>query len=100
MVESIFLMGHEWPCIVRTVALLLPPFHDMGWEASIRFVMEDNLPFGLLGYVGFLDRWAVSFNAHDGYTVVETLESFTSRLPVDTWEEFQKDWDGWHRPSD
>ena len=96
--EVIYLMGSEWQCIVRTVSLLLPPFNDISWEAPVRFVLQGNLPFGLLGYEGFLNRWAVSFNAYAGYTVVETMESFAERIPVDPWEAFQKDWDGWDRP--
>ncbi len=60
--------------------------------------MDDGLPFALLGYEGFLNRWAVSFNAYEGFTVVETIESFAERIPIDPWEEFQKDWDGWDRP--
>jgi hypothetical protein len=96
--EIIILMGHDWPCVLQTVSLLLPPFEDLGWEAPVRFVLEEGLPFGLLGYEGFLNRWAVSFNAYAGYTVVETNESFVERIPVDPWEEFQKHWDGWDRP--
>jgi hypothetical protein len=96
--ENVILMGHTWPCILRTVSLVLPPFDDLEWDAPVRFVFEEGLPFGLLGYEGFLNRWAVSFNAYAGYTVVETVESFAERIPVDPWEEFQRDWDGWDRP--
>jgi hypothetical protein len=45
------------------------------------------LPFGLLGYEGFLNRWAVSFNAYMGYFVVEPAEDFDQRMPDDTFEE-------------
>ncbi len=96
--EYVTFLGHNWPCIVRPVELKLPPFQDLDWLADVRFVLEDELPFGILGYEGFLVRWAVSFNAYAGYTVVETNESFGSRLPVDPWEEFQKGFDGWDRP--
>jgi hypothetical protein len=52
-----------------------------------------------LGHEGFLYRWVVTFNAYRGYTIVESLDSFEQRpLPVDTWEAFQRDWDGWDRP--
>ena len=96
--ESVMMLAHRWPCVVRTISLVLPPFEDLEWEAPVRFAMEEGLPFALLGYEGFLNRWAVSFNAYRGYTVVETIESFVDRLPVDPWVEFQRDWDGWDRP--
>lgn len=96
---KVILFNREWPAVTRTVSLTLPPFADLGWEAEARFVLDEGLPFGLLGYEGFLNRWVVTFNAYRGYTIVESLDSFEDRpLPIDTWEEFQKDWDGWDRP--
>lgn len=47
---KIRLMGHEWPAITATVKLLLPPFSDLGWEAEVDVVVEEGLPFALLGY--------------------------------------------------
>jgi len=96
--EKVTFLGHDWQCVLRTVTLCLPPFEDLAWDAPVRFVMDDGLPFALLGYEGFLNRWAVSFNAYEGFTVVETIETFAERIPVDPWKEFQKDWDGWDRP--
>ena len=96
--ESVIMLAHRWACVVRTVSLGLPPFDDLEWEAPVRFALEEGLPFALLGYEGFLNRWAVSFNAYKGYSVVETIESFDERIPIDPWVEFQKDWDGWDRP--
>jgi hypothetical protein len=96
---KVILFNREWPAVTRTVALTLPPFDDLGWMAQVRFVIDEGLPFGLLGYEGFLSQWVVTFNAYRGYTIVESLGSFEERpLPVDTWDEFQKDWDGWDRP--
>jgi hypothetical protein len=96
--ETILLLGGRWPCVLHTVTMRLPPFDDLEWEAPVRFSVREGLPYGLLGYEGFLNRWAVSFNAYLGYTVVESIESFDRRLPVDPWVEFQKDFDGWDRP--
>ena len=53
--DKVILMGNEYECIVRTVSLLLPPFEDLGWEAPVRFALTEGLPFGLLGYEGFLE---------------------------------------------
>jgi hypothetical protein len=47
-------------------------------------VLEEGLPFALLGYEGFLNRWAVSFNAYLGYFVVEPAEDFDRRIPEDS----------------
>jgi hypothetical protein len=80
-------MKREWQCVLHTVTLVLPPFHDVEWEAPVRFAVDEGLPFGLLGFEGFLNRWAVSFDGANGYTVVETVESFDQRVPPDLWEE-------------
>jgi predicted aspartyl protease len=96
--EAVIMLGERWPCVVRTVTLVLPPFEDLEWDAPVRFSINEGLPFALLGYEGFLNRWAVTFNAYRGYTVVETIESLDERIPIDTWDEFQKDFDGWDRP--
>jgi hypothetical protein len=60
---------------------MLEPFAESVWEAEVDFVVEDKLPFALLGYEGFLSRWAVSFNGCYGYFVVEPGDSFHQRHP-------------------
>lgn len=81
------------------MTLTLPPFSDLYWEAEVWFFMNQwDIPFGVLGNEGFLDRWAVSFVRYDNYFVVEPVDDFTARLPkdVDPFEEFQKldaEWD-------
>lgn len=87
---TIVLMGHEWPAITHVVGLDLPPFEGLHWEAEVDFVLEEGLPFGLLGCEGFLDRWAVSFNAYYGYFVVEPSDDFDARIPPDPFEELQQ----------
>jgi hypothetical protein len=89
---NIDLMNHRWPAVTRNVDLLLRPFEDLGWSAEVDFVLEEGLPFGLLGYEGFLNRWAVSFNAYSGYFVVESVEDLDARIPLDTFEEMQRRW--------
>ena len=95
---NIDLMGRRWPAITRQVDLLLRPFDDLGWSAAVDFVLDEGLPFGLLGYEGFLNRWAVSFNAYLGYFVIETYEDFDARIPVDDLEELQRRWPDSYRP--
>ncbi len=90
--KKVHLMGREWRASSRWVSLSLPPFTDLGWDAEVDFVLDEGLPFGLLGYEGFLNRWAVSFNGYNGYFVVEPVESFQERLPIDPYEEFLKEW--------
>jgi hypothetical protein len=72
-------MGDDWPAITATATLRLQPFADVTWEADIDFVMDEGLPFALLGYEGFLNRWAVSFNGYLGYFLVEPAEEFDER---------------------
>ena len=84
---KVLLMGRTWPTITQAITFELPPFNDLAWEAEVDFVLEEGLPFGILGYEGFFNRWAVSFNAYEGYFVVEPVEDFTSRLPLDPFDE-------------
>jgi hypothetical protein len=88
------LMGQSWPAITETVHLLLRPFDDMGWEAEVDFVLEEGLPFALLGYEGFLNRWAVSFNGGYGYVVVEPADALDARLPDELFTELEQGWPG------
>lgn len=83
------LMGHEWPAITTTVNLLLSPFADQSWEAEVDVVVDEGLPFALLGYEGFLNRWAVSFNGYLGYFVVEPAEDFDARQPHEMFSELR-----------
>ena len=53
-------MGRDWPAVTATVDLVLPPILDLGWEAETDFVLDEGLPFALLGYEGFLNLWAVA----------------------------------------
>ncbi len=87
-----YLMGRRWPAITVLVLLELPPFSELSWEAEVDFVLEEDLPFGLLGFEGFLNRWAVSFNGYHSYFVVEPVEAFEERIPPDPFEEFQRRW--------
>ncbi len=85
-------MGRDWPAVSATVNLLLRPFDDLGWEAEVDFVLDDDLPFALLGYEGFLNRWAVSFNGYLGYVIVEPADDFHSRQPPDVLSELRSQW--------
>lgn len=78
--------------MTEAVTLLLPPFDDLAWDAEVDFVFEEGLPFALLGYEGFLNRWAVSFNGYHGYLIVEPAEEFDERQPPDVLEELIARW--------
>lgn len=90
--EKIKLLGMDWAVFSVPVNIELPPFSDLVWSADVRFVVDEGLPIGLLGYEGFLNRWVVSINGYAGYSVVETIESFQERLPIDAEAEFYKIW--------
>jgi hypothetical protein len=87
---KVVLMDRVWPATTVEVDLVLPPFLDLRWTAAIDFSLEEGLPFGLLGYEGFLNRWAVSFNAYNGYFVVEATEDFDARIPPDPFDELEQ----------
>ncbi len=55
-------------------------------------MLEEGLPFALLGYEGFLNRWAVSFNGYQGYFIVEPIGDFDARQPAEVFEQLQTQW--------
>jgi hypothetical protein len=92
-VETVTMLRHDWPVYCTTVTLTLPPFEDMTWESGVRFALEDGLPFALLGYEGFLNRWVVTVNGAQGYLVVEPAENFYKPgEAVDPYEVFLREW--------
>lgn len=94
--------GQARKAIPAIVTMTLPPFEDMNWTAEVWFFTEEwDLPFGILGTSGFLDKWVVSFHARDGYFIVEAPLSFEVRLGRDPFEDFQRFYDDdWSRPGD
>lgn len=90
--KKITLMGRDWPAVTETVDLLLRPFTDDRWTAEVDFVLDEGLPFALLGYEGFLNRWAVSFNGYAGYFIVEPIEGFVERQPEAVFETLRSQW--------
>jgi hypothetical protein len=99
--EDVYLLGRLRKAERAMVNITLPPFDDVSWETEVLFLRDElDLAFaGLLGTVGFLDRWVVSFNYYDSYFVVEERDSFVDRMPVDLFEEFQRSFDSeWEPP--
>lgn len=98
--EQLTILGATRRAERHMVHLTLPPFHDMEWETEVLFLREDlNLAFaGLLGTIGFLDRWVVSFNYYDSYFVVEERDGFRDRIPKDMADEFLRFDSEWAPP--
>lgn len=97
------LAGKRRKAQTEFATIRLPSFEEMWWETEVHFLIDDwNMPFGgLLGQQGFLDRWSVTFNFSENYFVVEELESFKSRLPLDVDQQFERLEDrdqGWRGP--
>jgi hypothetical protein len=61
------------------VQLRLKAVEADDWEAEVDFVVEEGLPFALLGYEGFLNHWAVGINGYTGYFFVEAIDDFDER---------------------
>lgn len=95
-----FLGGTSCFAISRLVTLrLVEGFADLSWEAEVDFLIEDDvLPFGLLGSEGFLNKWVVSFNYYGNYFVVEPIEDFERRVPLDEFEELQRRYPDAYQP--
>ena len=92
--KKIKLMGRDWPAVTDSVELVLQPFTEDRWTAEVDFVHEEGLPFALLGYEGFLNRWAVSFNGYAGYFVVEPIDAFDARQPPEVFDILEDNWPG------
>jgi hypothetical protein len=90
--KTLRFLGDDWEAVACSVTLCLPPFSDLQWDAEVDFVLAEGLPYGLLGLEGFLDRWAVSFNAYLNYFVVEPVEEFHERTPPDVFQIWQREW--------
>lgn len=96
--------GDERIAQIEEVELTIPAFgEDLRWTTEVGFFLLDwGMPFGgLLGQVGFLDRWVVAFNYPKSF-VIEERESYTSRqLPIAV-EDIQEMWElqelGWKGP--
>jgi hypothetical protein len=87
--KKIRLMGDIWPAITASIGLTLRPFDDLGWEAEVDFLVDEGLQYGILGYEGFLNRWAVSMNGYSGYFIVEPADDFESRQPAELLNELR-----------
>jgi hypothetical protein len=79
--------------------LVNTPFDNIWWNAEVDFLLDDwEMPFGLLGQEGFLDKWVVTFYRYRNYFLIQTMSDYEEAMPVDVFEEFQKGFDGWDRP--
>jgi hypothetical protein len=80
---KITILGRDWPAVTATVTLeLLPSKGSTAWEAEVDFVLDDGLPFALLGYEGFFSHWAVFVNGYGAYFVLEELHDYAERPGV------------------
>lgn len=89
--KKIRLLGDDWAAITETVTLEIPPFDDdLTWEAEVDFIVDEQLSFALLGYEGFLNRWAVTFNAAFGYFIVEPADEYGENLDPTVLQELHR----------
>ncbi|HEV7719723.1 MAG TPA: hypothetical protein VGO60_00475 [Iamia sp.] len=89
---KIGLLGHRWNAVTTTVTLALHPHNEPTWEAEVDFVVEEGLPFALLGYEGFFNQWAVGVDGYHGYFTVEPVEEFDARQPPTVREQLRGGW--------
>ena len=92
--------GGTYTARVELVTLSLPGVQSLVWDTDVDFFESDwGMPFGcLLGHEGFLDRFVLSFNAYDGYFIVEERDSFHDRLPDDHVAVAEQQELGWKGP--
>ncbi len=62
--------------MTTTVDLILPPFHDLGWEAEVDSVLDEGLPFRCNGY--------------SGNFLVEPVDGFDGRQPPEVRAELER----------
>jgi hypothetical protein len=94
------MVGKSWAAHLVPVTIELVAFRGYGWPAEMAFLLDDwPIPYGILGHRGFLDRWAVTFNAYKNYFVIEAPDDFERRMPVDMAKEFETKYDSeWSPP--
>lgn len=99
--QTVIIAGASRAVVPAYVDVTLPPFEDLHWTMEAWFFVEDwPVPFGILGSAGFLDHWAVSFNYYGSFFVVEPIDDFEQRIPVDEFEAFQTRYeDDWMGPA-
>jgi len=79
--ERLTILGNKWAAIRETVSLTVADTGGaVAWDASVLFVMEDRLPFALLGYEGFLNSWSVTFNGAFNYLIIEPADEGDERF--------------------
>ena len=89
---KITILGHTWPAVTETVTLRLRPYDEPVWEAEVDFVLEEGLPFALLGYEGFMNQWAVTMDGYHGSFTVEPVDGFESRQPDSVRAQLREHW--------
>ena len=98
--DKVRIGGDRRGVVLVYVTLALPEFPGMSWTAEAGFFdTEWEAEYGILGDDGFLDHWVVSFNRYRNYFVVEPIEEWEQRMPVDLEEEFKKLDSEWERPT-
>jgi hypothetical protein len=90
--KDLAFMSHTWKAFSCSLTLKLPPYEALFWDAEVDFVLDEGLPFGLLGCEGFLDKWAVSLSGYHTYTVIEPVDALHGRVPIDNFRLWQEEW--------
>jgi hypothetical protein len=81
--------------VSETITLRLDAFDDdLTWDAEVDFVLDEHLPLALLGYEGFLNHWAVTFNAAYGYFVIQPAEDHDEAQPDSLIEDLRRRYPG------
>lgn len=73
------ILGGTWVAQYEYVTICLAHEPNVSWDAQVPFIQDPNLqmPFqGVLGSVGFLQKFAVTFNEYYGYFVIERSDDF------------------------
>jgi hypothetical protein len=82
----------ERGAVTAWINLVLRPFSDVVWEAEVDFVRDEGLPYGLLGYEGFLNRWSVTVNGYHGYVIIEPADEAHTREDPELFRELRRRW--------
>jgi hypothetical protein len=88
------LLSREWGAITWDVELALSPVAGESWPAEVDFVMDEGLPWAILGFEGFLNRWAVTFVGAYGYFLVEPADKFDERVPDEVFDDLEERFPG------
>jgi hypothetical protein len=99
--HEVKILGQKRLVVRADIVLGLPSVPEMWWNTEAGFFDQewDDIRLGVLGHRGFLDHCVVSFHASRNAFIIESIDEWERRAPIDPFDVFQqRDDPEWQRP--